>query len=216
MNKKKAVIFDMDGVVSDTQSFHVEIESALLKEFGIHMKPDAITQKYAGVPDEVMFEELFEQKGISIDLIPEVVRKKWDVMNKTTKGRIKAIPHAIDLIHMLKDHDFKLAIASSATKAFIHEVIDALELVNYFDTLVSSYDVEHGKPAPDIFLFAAKKLNVQPEEAIVIEDGISGMIGAKAANMQSIGLVDDINGDYPATKLVSSLKDVTVDMIHNL
>ena len=214
--KKKAVIFDMDGVVSDTQSFHVEIESALLKEFGIDMKPAVITQRYAGVPDEVMFEELFSQRGISLDLIPEVVRKKWDVMNKTTKGRIKAIPHAIDLIHTLKDHDFKLAIASSATKAFIHEVIDALELVNYFDTLVSSYDVARGKPAPDIFLFAAKKLNVQPEEAIVIEDGISGMIGAKAANMQSIGLVDDINGDYSATKLVSSLKDVTVDMIHNL
>ena len=57
---------------------------------------------------------------------------------------------------------------------------------------------------------------MQPEEAIVIEDGTSGMIGAKAANMKCIGLVDDINGDYPATKLVSSLKDVTVDMIHKL
>ena len=102
-----------------------------------------------------MFEELFSQRGINLDLIPEVVRKKWNLMNKTTKGRIKAIPHAIALIHTLKDHDFKLAIASSATKAFIHEVIDALELVDYFDTLVSSYDVEHGKPAPDIFLLAA-------------------------------------------------------------
>jgi HAD superfamily hydrolase (TIGR01509 family) len=216
MNKKKAVIFDMDGVVSDTQSFHVEIESALLKEFGIDMKPDVITQRYAGVPDEVMFEELFSQNGISLDKVPDVVRKKLNLMNNTTKGRIKAIPHVIDLIHTLKDHDFKLAIASSATKAFIHEVINSLELVDYFDTLVSSYDVEHGKPAPDIFLFAAKQLHVKPEEAIVIEDGRSGMIGATAANMKSIGLVRKVNDDYPATKLVSSLKDVYIDMIHDL
>lgn len=216
MTRKKAVIFDMDGVVSDTQRFHVVIESKLLKEFGIHMKPDDITKKYAGIADEVMFEELFKRKGINPNLIPEVVRKKWELMGQASKGRIKAIPHVVDLIHTLKANGFKLAIASGATNVFIHEVIHTLRLVDYFDTLVSTYDVTKGKPEPHIFLLAAEHLNVKPEESIVIEDGISGMIGAKAANMKCIGLVDDKTGNYPATKLVSSLKEVTINTIHLL
>lgn len=67
-----------------------------------------------------------------------------------------------------------------------------------------------------IFLLAAKRLGVQPEESVVIEDGTSGMIGATAANMKSIGLVADITADYPATKLVSSLKEVSINVIHEL
>ncbi len=216
MKRKKAVIFDMDGVVSDTQSFHVEIESMLLKDFGIDMKPDEITKRYAGIADEVMFIELFEKKGIDINCIPDVTRKKWDLMKKVTKGKITSIPYAIDLIHNLKKDGFKLAIASASTKVFISEVVKSLKIAEYFDTLVSTYEVKHGKPAPDIFLLAAKRLKVKPEEAVVIEDGRSGILGATAANMKSIGLVTDIKNHYPTTKLVLSLKDVSIDMIHKL
>ncbi len=212
----KAVIFDMDGVVSDTQSFHGEIESMLLKEYGIAMKPEEISAVYAGVPDEKMFAEIFEKHGVTEYSTPDILYKKWELMEKVTKGRLTAIPYAIALIKELKNNRFKLAIASASTKDFIDEVMDALNIRKYFDTLVSSYEVTHGKPAPDIFLLAAKRLGVRPEEAIVIEDGRSGMIGATAANMKSIGLVADIKGDYPATKIVSSLKHVSIAMIQKL
>lgn len=216
MKKKKAVIFDMDGVVSDTQKFHAEVESLLLKEFGIHMEPDEITRIYSGVADEKMFAELFEKHNVKVASVADVVFRKWDLMRQVASGRITPIPHAVELIQQLKKEGFKLAIASASTKAFINEVMEALNIREYFDTIVSAQEVQHGKPAPDIFLLAAKRLGVQPEESVVIEDGRSGMIGATAANMKSIGLVTDIMADYPATKLVSSLQDVNIDIIHQL
>ncbi len=212
----KAVIFDMDGVVSDTQGFHGEIESMLLKEYGIEMAPREISNTYAGVTDEKMFAEIFDKHGVAVGSIPALLKKKWEFMRQVSKGKLTAIPHAIALIHELHANGFRLAIASASTKAFIDEVVDELAIRKYFDAIVSTYDVEHGKPAPDIFLFAAKKLGVMPEEAIVIEDGRSGMIGAAAAHMHSIGLVEDTSKDYPATKLVSSLKDVNIELIQSL
>ena len=216
MKRKKAVIFDMDGVVSDTQKFHAEVESLLLKDFDINMTPEAITKQYAGVSDEEMFAKIFGKNRLKVDSIADIVFKKWDLMKQVASGRITAIPHAITLIQNLKKAGFKLAIASASTKIFINEVIAALNIAEYFDTYVSTQEVKHGKPAPDIFLLAAKRLGIQPEESIVIEDGRSGMIAATAANIKSIGLVSDSTADYPATILVSSLKDVTIELIHEL
>ena len=213
---KKAVIFDMDGVISDTQKFHGEVESLLLKSFGIRITPEEIAAIYSGVADDEMFAEIFEKHNVKGTSITDVVLKKWELMGQVASGNITAIPHAISLIQLLKENNFKLAVASGSTKAFINEVMAALNITTYFDALVSTQDVKQGKPAPDIFLLAAERLGVEPKETIVIEDGRNGLIAASAAKMKSIGLVSDLSEDYPATKLVLSLQDVHIDMIHEL
>ena len=214
--RKKAVIFDMDGVISDTQKLHAEVESALLKEYGIVMTPDAITRQYAGVSDEIMFAALFEKHNVRTDLVVDVVRAKWKRMHHSKQGRIKAIPHAVPLIQKLKRDGYKLAVASASPKMFIKEILDSFGIAMYFDAIVSSKEVAEGKPAPDIFLLAAVRLGVASYEAIVIEDGKNGMLGAQAAGMACIGLVPDVGADYPATVLVSSLSEISSDMINNL
>lgn len=210
------VIFDMDGVISDTQRFHAVAESAILKTYGIDMAPAAITSKYAGVADDEMFKDILaHHKNITAN--PQnLVKQKWNLMAKSASGKIKAIPGAVELIKSLKRNSFKLAVASSSPKAFIDEVIASLKLNTYFDVLVSSDEVESGKPNPDIFLLAASKIDTPPEHTIVIEDGLSGMVAAKEAGMKCIGLVEDIKADYPATILVSSLKEVDVNYIKAL
>ena len=214
--KKKAVIFDMDGVVSDTQKFHAEVESVLLKEYGIDLSPEKITKTYSGVADEKMFEELFEKHNVTVPSIDALVSRKWDVMRDLSRGRIEPIPHVLTLIQELKKEGFKLAIASASTKEFINEVMKELALENYFDELVSAQEVKQGKPAPDIFLLAASRLGVAPEESVVIEDGRSGMIGAKEANMKCIGLISNKEEDYPATIVVTSLDQIKLAQIHAL
>ena len=92
-------------------------------------------------------------------------------------------------------------------KSFKHLVLN--------DALVSAQEVNHGKPDPDLFLLAAERLGVEPTECIVIEDGKSGMIAAKKANMFSIGLVKDIKADYPADRLVTELNDISVEELKN-
>lgn len=213
---KKAVIFDMDGVVSDTQQFHAEVESNLLKRFGINMSPHEITEKYSGVSDEKMFREIFEKDNVQIPSLSDLIFDKWNLMGEIAKGRIQEIPGASNLIKELKKNKFKLAIASASTMLFINEVLIELKIQNYFDVLVSAQEVEHGKPAPDIFLLALKRLHVKPEEAIVIEDGRSGMIGAKKAKIKCVGLVKDTKQDYPADMLVADLDQITIQRIHLL
>ena len=212
----KAIIFDMDGVISDTQKFHAQVESQLLHEVGIAMTPDEITEKYAGVNDDVMFAELFKKNKINNISIENIKKRKWDLMTKIIKGNILPIPHATRLIQELSTSGFFLAIASSSPKLFIQKVLKELALEKYFPVVASSEEVEHGKPNPEIFLLASKRLHIDPKECVVIEDGKSGMVGAKKAGMKCIGLVSDVRETYPADILVTSLGEVTAQKIQNM
>lgn len=213
---QRAVIFDMDGVISDTQRFHASVESKILKEHGVTMTPREITAKYAGVTDKNMFEEIFKNHQIYYPNIEKIIFRKWDVMGKIVIGKIKAIPHVIKLIKSLNQSGFKLAIASASKLSFISTVINELKIQDYFDTIVSAQEVQNGKPAPDIFLLAAKRLQIEPKYCLVIEDGKSGMIGAKSAGMKAIGLVKDLQKDWPADIVTTSLRNVSIIKIEEI
>lgn len=213
---KKAVIFDMDGVISDTQRFHAKVESNLLSQFNIILSPDEVTQKYAGVSDEKMFLELFAEYGVTNYDMKELIKMKWDMMKDAVEGNIIAIPGVTDLIYSLKQKKIGLAVASASTLSFIRYVLKSLTIQNYFNVLVSSEEVKHSKPSPDLFLLAAKRLRVSPENCVVIEDGKSGMIGAKSAGMKCIGLVQSTESYWPADLLTTSLQQITVTTIEEL
>lgn len=213
---KTAVIFDMDGVISDTQKLHTAVEIKILKRFGIYMTSEEISQKYAGVSDDVMFAEIFRKHKIKPKDISKVISEKWRIMEKLPRGRIKAIPYSLDLVNSLKKSGFKLGITSASTTKFITDVLKSLGIFDKFDAIVSASEVKSGKPAPDIFLLAAKRLSIKPSEAIVIEDGKSGMIGAIRAGMKCIGLVNDLKKKYPASKLVTTLKQISINDLYHI
>ena len=212
----RAVIFDLDGVIADTQKCHAQVESELLERFHVSLTPDRITQTYAGVSGEEMFADIFKQQGRSGVDIPVLLSEKWERMEKVTRGRIQAMPYALELITYLKEKGFKLAVASGSPKTFIALVLEALGITDKFDATVSAQEVQQGKPAADIFLLAAKRLGTTPQNTIVIEDGRSGMIGAQRAHMKCIGLVTDKQRDFPATLLISALNQLRVEDIQTL
>lgn len=213
---KKAVIFDMDGVVSDTQKFHAVVESKILAKYGIFMEPEEITAKYAGVSDKNQFEEIFKKNNIKGENIDKIIFQKWNLMKKIAAGNITAIPYAIELIELLNQKGFKLAIVSASTLAFISYIIDQLKINKYFSVIVSAQEVKNGKPSPDIFLLAAKRLKIDPKNCVVIEDGKSGMIGAKRAGMKSVGFVKDLKDKWPADIVVNALRDLSPQVIEKL
>jgi len=210
----KAVIFDMDGVISDTQKLHSLIETDLLKRNGINITPEEITKNYGGVPTKVFFEKIFKDYKIEVDL-ENILKEKWEKIMASVPNNISALPGVVKLIKDLKKAGVKLAVASSSIAKFIDLVLSELEIRENFDVITSVEEVEHGKPDPDIFLLSAKKLNTDPKECVVIEDAISGMTGAKRASMMCIGLISD-ERSYPADLTVTSLEDLTAEKIINL
>ncbi len=211
----RAVIFDMDGVISDTQKLHASVEEELLRGYGIRMGSKEITQKYAGFSDRELFEDVFHSHRISID-VNRAIREKWDMMMALASGNISPVSGAMGFIGDLEKQKFRLGAASSSPLMFIELVLFELKLKGRFDIIASAEEVKHGKPNPDVFLLAAERLNVQPQECVVIEDGFNGMLAAKAAGMKCIGLVEDVQHIYPADLLVNDLKKLTAEKIRRL
>ena len=211
----EAVIFDMDGVISDTQKLHAKVESELLLRYGVDLSPDEITRRYAGVKTREFFAELLDEKGLSYD-IDVLIEEKWIKMREFTSAPVDCIEGALQLIKSLFDDGYLLAVASASNFDYVNSVLESLNVKDYFSCVVSGDMVKRGKPNPEIFLLAASRLGVNPESCVVIEDGISGMQAARDANMKCIGLVGDKRGSYPAGNLVLSLLEVTSDYIKYL
>lgn len=211
----KAVIFDMDGVIADTEKLHAQTSAEMLREFGILVPPKELSAKYAGTSDEFMFRDLFSEHRIPADPIA-TARRRWQKMYTLLDGNIQPMPGAVELIRELKQHGVKIGLASGSYLHFIDLVLGKLSVKHFFDAIASGEEVKNIKPAPDVFLLAAQRLGVQPEHCIVIEDAVSGMIGAKCAGMKCVGLVDNPLKKYPADILTSQLGLLSVARLSDL
>jgi HAD superfamily hydrolase (TIGR01509 family) len=214
----KAVIFDMDGVISDTQKLHASVEEELLRRNGIMMSAKEITEKFSGVPTKYFFNELFRENKVSAD-IESVMEEKWKRMAIRARKSVSSIPGAIKLINELKRKKIKLGLASSSKKPYVEAVLSKLRIKEKFDAITTNEEVKRGKPFPDIFLLTAEKLHMIPAECAVIEDAVSGVIAANRAGMKSIAFVDKYRiteSDrmrYPADFICNDLKKLNVKQI---
>jgi len=177
----KAVIFDMDGLMIDSEPYHVEAYNKVLEAMGHHLS-DTENLKYVGVSDKYICHDLVQTLGLKI-APTELENRKREAYKQLLEKEVVAKPGLITLVKQLHEEKFKLAVASSSPMSEINTVLKRLSLLNLFDELVSSDAVEHGKPAPDVFLYAARKLGVEPKDCLVLEDAPSGLQAAKSANM---------------------------------
>lgn len=196
----------MDGVISDTQKLHSKVEAEIFRSYGVHISPEEITEKYSGVKDTEFFGNLLPDKDINIE---EVIERKWVEMNSLVKEGVDSIEGVIELIEFLSEKEYKMAVGSASNLNYVNAVLKELNIIKFFDSVTSSEEVKYGKPNPETFLLAAKRINIHPEECVVIEDGISGMIAANRAKMLSVGLVDTKDKKkYPAKILVKKLSEI--------
>jgi len=210
----KAIIFDMDGVISDTQKIHASVEQDIFKQNGINLSVEEITAKYSGVEDHEFFKEIFSDYNVTAN-VEDIIKKKWINMFSTIEKSIEEIPGTINLIKDCKSKGMKLAVASASPTCFIKLVLEKLNIANQWDAITSAEEVKKGKPDPAVFLLAAKKIGVEPNQCLVIEDGINGMIAAKKAGMKCIGLVKE-GKQCPADKIIHDLRNLSWDIIINL
>lgn len=203
------LIFDLDGTIADTQGPISRRESLFFLRHGIHISPHKITRKYSGVSSTDMIPDVFRAYSKTFDDLDALCAERWQFVSTIPDEEIVPVPGTVEAIHHWYKLTGPLAIASASRLEFIERVTRVLRIREHFGVIASSHEVVRGKPAPDVFLLAAKRLGFSPSECIVIEDGVAGMLAAQAAHMKCIALVRGGGGDYPADLVVDDLRKVT-------
>jgi HAD superfamily hydrolase (TIGR01509 family) len=203
-DKLEAVIWDMDGVIADTAEYHYMAWKDTLARKGVDLTREHFMRLFGQRPDTIV-------KEIMGDNVPPAefnainTAKQADFRRRAT-GRIRSLPGK---------HSIKQAIASSAPPENIEVVIRGLNIESCFQAIAFGYEVPEGKPSPQIFLLAAKKLGAKPANCIVFEDAIAGVEGAKSAGMKCVA----VTNSHPGSKLkkadlvVETLNGVSIDVL---
>lgn len=182
MEKIKAVIFDMDGLMIDSEPLHFKAWEKVLEIYGIHVRKDEFNQRYVGIPDKEGTEDMVTRYNMSISA-KELSQTKRKLYTRLLQTQLIPQPGLIDLLINLHKSGYKTAISSGSSLEEIRMVIKGLDISHLIDTYVSAEEVSRGKPAPDSYLEAAKRLEVKPEECLVLEDANPGVKAGKAAGM---------------------------------
>jgi HAD superfamily hydrolase (TIGR01509 family) len=186
----KAVIYDMDGVIIDSEPLWREALIICFNEVGFDFSQDKCRRTQGMRLIEVVeywyAEQPWEGKSI-IDVEQEILQKITELIIE--KG--EEMKGVADSLNYFKSRGYKIALASSSALSLINIVLDKLNLINEFEVVNSAENLEFGKPHPEIFINTAKELNVNPIECLVIEDSFHGVLAAKAAIMKVIAIPEE-------------------------
>jgi beta-phosphoglucomutase family hydrolase len=211
----RGVLWDMDGVLVDTGEFHYQAWADILASHDIPFSHELFLKTFGmnnwGVlstvlghmPDKELHDRLSNQKEAHF--------------REIIKGKAQPLPGVVELLDLLKSKGLRQAVASSAPPENIDTLVDALNIRDRFDAILSGYML-NGKPAPDVFLAAAQAIQVPPNECLVIEDAVTGVEGARRAGMRCVA----VTNTNPAEKLqqadyvLDSLLQITPDFLEKL
>lgn len=185
----KGIIFDMDGVIIDSEPIYLEIDKKFFKEHGIDMTHEEI-EAYIGVNMREVWEDILRLFKLEDKHTPEeMYGKQVDAFYDNIKNNeeLTLMDGLIKWLEYFKEKEIKMIIASSNHKKVIKLIYDKYNLDDYMIGYVDGNTVENGKPAPDIFLKAAEELDLKPEHCLVIEDSENGVKAAKSAGMKCVG-----------------------------
>lgn len=190
----KGIIFDMDGVIIDSEPTHSKAIVNALETLGISL-PMEYPYRFIGSTTEYMLEMIINDFNLSISTkaLNDLYDEALEILIKE-EGYIP-VPYVISLIKNLYREGYSLAIASSSTPEEIAAVTNALEISSCFKKLVSGTTVQHPKPAPDVFIKAVSELNLTADECIIIEDSSNGVKAACAAGIPVIGYINPNSGN---------------------
>ncbi len=221
----KAVIFDFDGVITDSEVLHFRAFNAVLKQYAVELTTQEYYKSYLGFSDVDCFKFLIHQGRLKIaeSKIAGLVKQKTVIFEDLAKNEGQLIEGVRDFLAMLSANNIPMAICSGALLPEIEMTLDDAGLRGHFQTIVSAEQVTKGKPHPEGFMLALERLNadrsekIQPSQCVVIEDSNWGLQAAKAAGMHTVGVTNSYGADQlDAEKIVANLAELSLRDLQNL
>jgi len=204
--KLKAVLFDMDGVLLDSEEYICRAGILMFREKGYEVSTEDFLE-FTGMGENRYLGGVAEKNGIPFELETDKART-YEIYGEIVKGRLEPMEGVLEFIKKCRERGLKLAVASSADPPKVNTNLSEIGIpASTFGTVVTGLDIEHKKPSPDIFLKAAENLGVQASDCLVIEDAISGVAAGKAAGARVLALTtsfsqEELSGaDWTAARL---------------
>ncbi len=207
----RAVVFDMDGVLTDSEPLINAAAIAMFRERGVAVKPEDF-HPFIGTGENRYIGGVAEKYGVPLD-IEAAKRRTYELYLDMVPEHLNAFPGAVELVRSCQAAGLRVAVASSADRIKIEANLNKIGLPPAeWDAVVSAEDVVHKKPAPDIFLAAARKLGIAPTECVVVEDAINGIWAAKAAGMRCVAVAQSFPPDQlaGAARVRLTIADLTL------
>ncbi len=207
----RAVIFDLDGVLADSEPWWNEIDAKLLAQYGVRYRGE-YHRNVLGVSYRLAVEFFKKAFGLSAST-DELIQRRGEIATEFFANRVGLFPSAKKVLQELRRMNLRLAVATSSVSASARPFLDRHQLTAFFDLIVTGDEIEHGKPHPDIYLRAAAKLDVAADACLVIEDALAGIAAAKAAKMRVAAIpdrrfVDPREYEKEADYLLGSLSEI--------
>ena len=229
----RAVIFDFDGVITDSEILHLRAFNRVLAQYGIEITTKDYYKDYLGLTDFECFKLVTDKSQLQLDRqqIKNLIKQKTRIFGELAKTEGRTIEGVRDFLEMLKQNNVPMAICSGALLSEIALILEEARLRPFFAVIVSAEQVKKGKPDPEGPLLTLQKLNrivspaqariqnpILPNQCIVIEDSHWGLEAAKAAGMHTIAVTNSYDADQLAVaeKIIDHLSQMTINDLQEL
>ncbi len=222
----RAVIFDFDGVITDSEILHLEAFNRVLAQYDVEITVEDYYKDYLGLTDVECFKALADEGRLKVETqeIENFVKQKNEIFEETLKADSRIIEGVVDFLEMLRQNSVRMAICSGSLLAEIELILKQAQLGRFFEVIVSADEIEKGKPDPEGYLLALERLNqndnnaILPDECIVIEDSHWGLEAAKAAGMHTVAVTNSFDAEQLALaeRIVGRLDELTIDDLQQL
>lgn len=206
----KAVIFDMDGVIVDSEGLHREADDIILAKYGVKLN-DSEWASYLGQREQEVWAQIKKKSNLKEDA--EYLRKEKDEYYlQLIDKKLRLFPGFRTFLGLVKEKNLKIALVSSSPRNQVNKILEKFSLTNSFTLNLSGNDVAHPKPHPEPYQKTIDKLQVKPEECIVIEDTITGIKSAKAAGCNIVA----VTNTFAAVSLEKAGADLVVNNLEEI
>jgi len=205
----RGVLFDMDGVLADSEQYICKAAIMMFAEYGLTVKPIDF-KPFVGTGENRYIGGVAEKYGLEVDIV-KVKARTYEIYKSIIRGNLKPLPGAGEMVNRCRNMGLRLALATSADTVKMEANLLEIGIpASTFNAIITGLDVENKKPAPDIYIKAAERIGLKPEECLVVEDAVSGIKAAKSAGCRCLAVTTSFDRTllYEADWIIENLENV--------